>query len=144
MQLPRSYSSSFPHFARCESVCESTLTISSVFQFNTGGDEIYASHVIPPHSSPCFLIHNSIGRGFLMYSRSRTFQSTIFIRSSSQITLHIENHRAVRFRTKITSYRKKIFVASNLLPSRQTLPRHTGTPPVSQSDELSILIRFSA
>ena len=46
-------------------------------------------------------------------------------------------------RQNVFLFVKKIFLCVHLLPSRQTPPRHTGTPPVSYSDELSILIRFS-
>ena len=80
-----------------------------------------------------------------MYSRSGTFQSAIFIRQSSQI-FFLSNWKTIELfvlRQNDFLTVKKTFVVFNLLPSRQTLPRHTGTPPVSQSDELSILIRLS-
>ena len=79
-----------------------------------------------------------------MYSRSGTFQSAIFIRSSRKI--FFSNWKTIElfvFASKRLFCRQETFVVFNLLPSRQTLPRHTGTPPVSQSDELSILIRLS-
>ena len=79
-----------------------------------------------------------------MYSRSGTFQSAIFIRSSRKS--FFSNWKTIELfvlRQNFFLTIKKTFVVFNLLPSRQTLPRHTGTPPVSQSDELSILIRLS-
>ena len=61
----------------------------------------------------------------------------------ADFSLQIENHRAVRFASKRLLNRQENLLLCPILPSRQTLPRHTGTPPVSQSDELSILLRFS-
>ena len=44
---------------------------------------------------------------------------------------------------RLFNCREDLFIVFKLMPTRQTLSRHTGTPPVRQSDELSILIRFS-
>ena len=44
--------------------CESAFTTSSVFQFNTGGDENLCKSRDPPSTQSASPIHNSIGRAF--------------------------------------------------------------------------------
>ena len=44
----------FPFLLGANTCCESASTTSSVFHFNTGSEEIYASHVTPPLHSVCF------------------------------------------------------------------------------------------
>ena len=69
-----------------------------------------------------------------MYSHSRTFQSAIFIRSSRKIFLSdwktIELF-VLRQNDFLFFDKKSFFGMFNPLPSKQTPPRRTGTPPVS-------------
>ena len=98
----------------------------------------------PPSTQSVFPIHNSIGRAFSC-TVFWDFPIRHFNTQLSQIFFSPTGKTSSWSFCVKTSFLfvKKIFLCVHLLPSRQTPPRHTGTPPVSYSDELSILIRFS-
>ena len=132
-QLPWSYLRVFPPFCSVR-ICFANphLRPAQFFNLIRVATKIYASHVTPPSTQSASPIHNSIGRAFsctvALELSNPPFAYAVLAKSFSPI----EKLPSCSFLRQNVFCHQETFVVFNLLPPRQTLPRHTGTPPVSQ------------